>query len=41
MNEHGNIVIYKDKYGCDNIEVTIRGWFCMVKSRTISKTIQF
>ena len=24
MNEHGNIVIYKDKYGCDNIEVTIK-----------------
>ena len=24
MNEHGNIVIYKDKYGHDNIEVTIK-----------------
>ena len=24
MNEHGNIVIYKDKYGHDNIEATIK-----------------
>ena len=24
MNEHGSIVIYKDKYGHDNIEVTFK-----------------
>ena len=33
MNEHGNIIIYKDKNGNDNIEV------CLVKSRTTCKII--